>query len=324
MTAAPALLAMLSAGTPISGTQLAQRLGVSRAAVWKQIEALRAAGLPIEASAGRGYRLVHAMQPLDAAAIRRGLSAAARKRLGMLETHWQLDSTSSELARRAAHLPDCSFIFAETQTAGRGRRGRAWASPPAGNLYFSCLKKFAHGYATLSGLPLAVGVAALRALRDLDVRNVQLKWPNDLVVDRAKLAGILIELGGEFLGPCHALIGIGLNVRLPPAARAAIAQPVTDLESLCDGAPPARSALAAALIERLCEALDVFAERGFAAFADEYARYDALRGRALRIDDPRGAFEGEGRGVDARGALRVQTRGGERSIDSAEVSIRRA
>ncbi len=324
MSAAPALLTLLSAGAPVSGARLAERLGVSRAAVWKQIEALRAAGVPIEANAGRGYRLTRAFAPLDAVRIRRALSPQTRERLGALETYWQLDSTSSELARRAVHLRDRSFIFAETQTAGRGRRGRVWASPPAGNLYFSCLKKFECGYAMLSGLSLAVGVAVLRALRDLHVRGVQLKWPNDLIAEEAKLAGILIELGGEFLGPCHAVIGIGLNVHLPAGARASIAQPAIDLETLCQGVPPKRDMLAAALIEQLSEALDVFAARGFAVFAQEYARHDALYRQCLHIDDPRGAFDGIGDGVDARGALRVRTRTGERLIDSAEVSIRRA
>ncbi len=324
MNDAPALLALLSARAPVSGTELAARLKVSRAAVWKQIEALRASGVPIEASAGHGYRLTRAFEPLAAGVIRRALSPATRKGLGLLETHWKVDSTSSELARRAAQVPDGSFIFAETQSAGRGRRGRAWCSPPAGNLYFSCLKRFACGYAALSGLSLAVGVAVLRALQDLDVRGVRLKWPNDLVTDQGKLAGILIELGGEFLGPCHAVIGIGLNVHLPVAARAAIQQQATDLETLCGGKPPRRDVLAAALIERLCEALDVFSESGFAAFLDEYARHDALLGCPLRIDDPRGGFEGVGLGVDARGALHVRTRSGEQKIESAEVSIRRA
>ncbi|HJU08398.1 MAG TPA: biotin--[acetyl-CoA-carboxylase] ligase [Rhodanobacteraceae bacterium] len=324
MNSAPALLGLLSDRKTVSGTELARRLGVSRAAVWKQIEALRAAGVAIDTCASRGYRLALALDPLDASAIRNAISTAVRKRLGALEMHWKLDSTSSELSRRGADMRDRSFIFAEMQTAGRGRRGRDWLSPPSGNLYFSCLKRFEHGYAALSGLSLAVGVAVLRALQDSDVRGVSLKWPNDLVVENAKLAGILIELGGEFLGPCQAVIGIGLNVRLPASARATIGQPVTDLDALCEGVPPERNALAAALIERLCEALEIFAERGFAAFADEYAKYDVLRGRALHVHDPRGAFDGIGAGVDARGALRVRTRDGVRTLDSAEVSIRPA
>lgn len=321
--APPALLDLLSADAWASGARLAARLGVSRAAVWKQVEALRAAGVAVEARAGRGYRLAQPLELLDAGAIRQALAPAIRKKIGALEVHWRLDSTSSELLRRAAELPDRAFVFAEAQTAGRGRRGRAWLSPPAMNLSFSCLKRFDSGFTALSGLSLAAGVAAARALEDCGVRGVQLKWPNDLVRGNAKLAGILVELGGEFLGPCHAVIGVGVNVRMSDDARAQIGQSVTDLAQLC-GVPPPRNALAAALVRRLCEALDIFADAGFAAFAGDYAQRDALRDRALRIDDPRGAFEGIGAGVDARGALRVRSKAGEQMLDSAEITVRAA
>lgn len=321
MISAPKLLDLLSAEAPVSGADLAQRLRISRTAVWKQIEALRTAGLPIEAHAGEGYRLVRPLDRLDASAIGRALSAPVRKRLGALEVHWKLDSTSSELLRRADELPDRTFVFAEMQTAGRGRRGRAWLSPPGGNLAFSCFKRFGQGYAALSGLSLAIGVTAVRALEACGVRGVGVKWPNDLVHGHAKLAGILIELGGEFLGPCHAVIGIGLNLHVPQEARAAITQPVTDLAECC-GEVPLRNRLAAVMIEHLYEALDVFEASGFAAFASDYARHDALRGRTLRVEDPRGAFEGVALGVDERGALRVRTSAGETRVDSAEVSVR--
>jgi BirA family biotin operon repressor/biotin-[acetyl-CoA-carboxylase] ligase len=322
MNSAPELLDLLSAEVPVSGADLAMRLRISRAAVWKQIEALRVAGLAVEAHAGQGYRLARPLDRLDAAAIRRAVPAPVRKRIGALEVHWKLDSTSSELLRRVEELPDRAFVFAEMQTAGRGRRGRAWVSPPASNLAFSCLKRFEHGYAALSGLSLAIGVTAVRALEACGVHGIGVKWPNDLVHRDAKLAGILIELGGEFLGPCHAVIGIGVNLHLPGEARAAIAQPVTDLDELGAGRLPPRNKLAATMVTRLCEALDVFAASGFAAFASDYARYDALCGRRLRVDDPRGAFEGVAMGVDARGALRVRTPHGEETVDSAEVSVR--
>ena len=321
MTSAPELLDLLSAGAPVSGSDLARRLRVSRAAVWKQIEALRAAGLPIEAHPGQGYRLTRPLDRLQVEAIRHLLPAAARKRLGALEVHWKLDSTSSELLRRVDELPDCTFAFAEMQTHGRGRRGRAWVSPPTGNLAFSCFKRFERGYAALSGLSLAVGVTVARALEACGAQALAVKWPNDLVHRDAKLAGILIELGGEFLGPCHAVIGVGINMHLPDDARAMIAQPVTDLDACC-GKVPARNTVAALLIEYLCGALDVFAASGFAAFASDYAGCDALQGRSLSVDDPRGAFEGVAMGVDARGALRVRTPAGEKLVESAEVSVR--
>lgn len=319
----PPLLEQLVVRGATTGPELARRLGISRAAVWKQVEALRKAGLDIQ-TAAQGYRLARPLEVLDVARIQAALPVAIRRRLGLLENHWRLDSTSSELARRVRGLPDRSFVFADWQHAGRGRRGRQWVSPPAANLQGSCLKRFAGGYAAMAGLSLAVGIAAARALEDCSVDGVGLKWPNDLVHRDAKLGGILIELGGEFMGPCHAVIGIGINVRLPTAMRAGLGQPGTDLAALCDGNPPSRNTLAIALITRLIEALDDFDESGFAAFGDAWAGRDALAGRAVRVEGARGAIEGVAAGVDARGALRIHTATGIRCVDSAEVSVRPA
>lgn len=317
----PPLLGLLASGEPLGGPELARRLGVSRAAVWKQVEGWRQAGLEIACDAG-GYRLARPLQPLDMAWLRAHLPATLRRRIGVLENHWLLDSTSSELARRAATLPDLSFVFADWQQAGRGRRGRRWLSPPAANLQASSLKRFAGGYAGMSGLSLAAGIATVRALLDCGARGVGLKWPNDVVHGDAKLGGILVELGGEFMGPCHAIIGLGINVNLPGALRAALDRPCTDLAEVCGGAVPSRNALAAALVARLAETLDVFDRSGFAAFTDAWAQHDALAGRRIRVEGARGTFDGLAQGVDARGALRVRAADGIRSIDSAEVTVR--
>jgi len=317
----PQMLVLLASGQAVTGPELASKLGVSRAAVWKQIETWRKAGLDI-ASGPQGYRLAGPLEPLDVERIGAALPSHLRRRLGTLENHWRLDSTSSELARRAAGLPDLSFVFADWQQAGRGRRGRQWLSPPAVNLQFSCLKRFAGGYAGLSGLSLATGVAAARALEDCGTPGIALKWPNDLVHDDAKLGGILVELGGEFMGPCHAIIGIGINVHLPEGVRAALDRPSTDLARLCGGDAPSRNALATALVARLVEALEGFDASGFAAFAQAWMARDALVERRIRIEGAHGTFDGIAAGVDARGALRVRTDGGMCVIDSAEVTVR--
>jgi BirA family biotin operon repressor/biotin-[acetyl-CoA-carboxylase] ligase len=317
----PRMLDLLAAGDALTGPELALKLGISRAAVWKQIETWRRAGLGIDSGA-HGYRLAHPLEPLDADRIRADLPAAVRRRIGVLENHWRLDSTSSELARRAADLPDLSLVLADWQQAGRGRRGRQWLSPPAVNLQFSCLKRFAGGYAALSGLSLATGVATAQALEDCGVRGVALKWPNDLVHQDAKLGGILVELGGEFMGPCHAIVGVGINLRLSDALRAALDRPCTDLARLCGGVPPSRHRLATALIVRLVEALDAFDASGFAAFTQAWAERDALAGRRVRVEGAHATFDGTATGVDARGALRVRTREGMRAIDSAEITVR--
>jgi BirA family biotin operon repressor/biotin-[acetyl-CoA-carboxylase] ligase len=314
------VLAALASGEDLSGAALAQRLGVTRAAVWKQVEALRARGLPIEGQTGSGYRLAWPVQLLDAARLRAELAPSA---LGGLDVHWELDSTSSELQRRSAAAPDLSVVLAESQSAARGRRGRHWLSPPALNLYLSCLKRFDAGFAALSGLSLAVGVAVARALEDLGIVGTGLKWPNDVLLGDAKLAGILVELSGEYQGPCVAVVGIGLNLRMPPALRAQTGQAVADLVDATGSAPPDRHAVAVRLIARLAECLRQFEAGRFAAFAADFDRFDALRGKPLRLSGVHGELEGIGAGIDARGALRVRTARGEVSVDSADVTVRR-
>jgi BirA family biotin operon repressor/biotin-[acetyl-CoA-carboxylase] ligase len=317
-----ALLGALSAQHAVSGSELARRLGVTRAAVWKHIQALRDLGAPIEAAAGRGYRLAWPLEPLDAAAIRSLLDADLRERVA-LDVHWQIDSTSSALLRQAAQgAPDLSVCLAEVQSAGRGRRGRGWVSPLAGNVYFSLLKRFAAGMGTLSGLSLVAGVALTQALQDCGVSGLGLKWPNDVLADGRKLAGILVELGGEFLGPCYAVIGIGINLRLPQRSR--IDQPSIDLAALCPPAALARNVLIARLLTRLSTALERFERTGFGVFRDDFARHDALAGRTVRVQTADAVHDGIAEGVDARGALRVRHDGVAAVYDSAEVSVRRA
>jgi len=315
------LLALLGQGAPVSGAELAARLGLTRAAVWKQVEYLRQHGLPVEARRGAGYRLPWPVELLDAD----WLHAHSRPQPARLEVHWSLDSTSSECQRRAAALPDGSVVLAEMQQAGRGRRGRDWLSPPGLNVYLSCLKRFERGFSALSGLSLAVGVALVQALELLGVGGIGLKWPNDVLVagSGAKLAGILVELSGEYQGPSTAVIGVGLNLRLPAALRERAGQPVADLAELA-GEPPARNRVVAALVGKLLEALARFDRDGFAAFAEDYARLDLLRGRVLRLNDARGVFEAVGDGVDAQGALCVLRDGRAQRIDSAEVTVRAA
>lgn len=319
------LLATLASGEAVSGAQLADRAGVTRAAIWKQIEALRARGMPVEARGAAGYRLPWAVQLLDVASIRAALPRGRAARLGALEVHWELDSTSSELQRRLGQADDLSVVLAETQTAGRGRRGRAWLSPPGLNIYLSCLKRFDRGFASLSGLSLAVGVMVLRTIESLGIEGAGLKWPNDVLAAQGKLAGVLVELSGEYQGPCAAVIGVGLNLRLTEALRAQAGQPACDLATLAGGHPPDRNTVAAGLIAALVDGLREFERHGFAPFADDYARHDLLAGRSLKLSSAQGHFEGIGAGVDARGALQIRLAGGElRSVDSADVTVRRA
>lgn len=317
------LLVALADGGLVSGAQLAERAGVTRAAIWKQVEALRSRGVPVKSRGTAGYCLPWPVQLLDVETLRAALPESVRGRLGALELHWEIDSTSSEIQRRQAQLPDLSMVLAETQTAGRGRRGRRWLSPPGLNVYLSCLKRFEGGFGALSGLSLAVGVIVMRTLTALGIDGAGLKWPNDVLSEAGKLAGILVELGGEYQGPCVAIIGVGLNVRLTAALHEQAGQPINDLTTLA-GRAPDRNRVAAALVAALAEGLDQFEREGFNAFVDEYARHDLLRDKPLRVQGATSTLEGVGAGVDARGALLLHTADGVHRIDSADVTVRRA
>lgn len=320
-----ALVATLASGAEWSGSALAAALGVTRAAVWKQIEQLRALGLPVQAVAGRGYRLEAPLELLDAQAIESAIAREQRAAVGAIDVHWQIDSTSSELARIAsASSEPARACLAEIQTRGRGRRGRAWRTPLGGGLALSQLRRFEVGIAALSGLSLVAGIAVMRALCDAGVEGAALKWPNDIVADGRKLGGILVELGGDALGPCHAIVGIGLNVAVGAREGATIDQPWTDLAALTNGQPPSRNRLAGLVMSRLAQALDAFARDGFEAFAREYSEHDALFQREIVVAGGRDVWHGVAAGVTSRGALRVRRHGVEIAVDSGEISVRDA
>ncbi len=315
------VLESLAADRAISGSALADRFGVTRAAIWKQIELLRGLGVSIEAKAGDGYRLAAAVDLLDRSAILGAMSTALQSRIGALDVHWLIDSTNSELMR-GQDRPDLAVCLAEVQSRGRGRRGREWQMPLGGGLALSLRKRFDTSMSSLAGLSLVAGIALVRALEDCGYAGVGLKWPNDVQVDGRKLAGILVELGGDALGPCHAVIGIGINLRLDRQLAQRIDQPWIDLGSLETTPLPSRNLLVARLLARLVEVLDRFAASGFSSFAEAFAQYDVLRGQPVRILIADRHRDGTAIGIDHNGALRVRGDDGEFSVDSGEVSVR--
>jgi BirA family biotin operon repressor/biotin-[acetyl-CoA-carboxylase] ligase len=307
---------------PVSGTTLASEFGLTRAAVWKRIESLRAAGVEIDADPGHGYSLTAPLDLLDAAKIRAALPRTTPQRLASLDVVWEVDSTNAQLLRQPAE-PRTQVLLAEQQSAGRGRRGRGWVSPLAAHLYLSLQRRFDGGIAVLAGLSIAVGVAVAETLRELGYATVGLKWPNDLVAGDRKLGGILIEFGGEDAGVARAVIGIGINVRMPKTAAAGIDQPWTDLQALA-AKQPSRNALAAALIAALVETLDRFAADGLAPFLPRWRALDALRDREIEVIAGSRHVRGIALGIADSGALRVRHADGERDYHSAEISVRGA
>ncbi|MEO8366529.1 MAG: bifunctional biotin--[acetyl-CoA-carboxylase] ligase/biotin operon repressor BirA [Pseudoxanthomonas sp.] len=314
------ILQRLIAG-PVSGDALARDAGLTRAAMWKRVQALRDAGVEIDAQAGRGYALRHPLELLQADAIVEALPAHIRAGIAALDLAWSLDSTNSELLRRETPASGIAILMAERQTGGRGRRGKTWSSPLAAHLYLSVARQFTGGLARLGGLSLVAGVAAAEALHACGYPDVRLKWPNDLLVDDRKLGGLLVEGGGEHAGPVRAVIGLGVNVRMPEAVAASIDQPWIDLAGL-QGHAPARNRIAAILLAHLVPALDQFDAEGLAPFLARYARFDALAGRWVEIHLGADVHSGIALGIAADGALRVEIGGEERLFHAGEVSVR--
>jgi BirA family biotin operon repressor/biotin-[acetyl-CoA-carboxylase] ligase len=317
------LLAILSDGKLHSGETLGLALGVSRMAIWKHIQALRECGVPLEVVRPRGYRIPTAVELLDARVIEDGLEPGTRERLASVDTFLEIDSTSTWLRQRALEgAPSGSVCVAEIQSAGRGRRNRRWVSPFAASLYLSLLWRSASGAAELGGLSLAAGVAIVRSLRRFGIDTAGLKWPNDILVDGAKLAGILIDVIGESTGPCSVIIGIGINVAVPETAATEIDQNWTDLRRLTGRDAFSRNRLASSVLDCTVAAIEEFERSGLQSFLEEWRRYDVIQDRQVSLRLPNEIIQGRACGVDAGGALLVDTPTGRRRFASGEVSLR--
>ncbi|MGE5624950.1 MAG: bifunctional biotin--[acetyl-CoA-carboxylase] ligase/biotin operon repressor BirA [Bacillota bacterium] len=314
-----AILHALADGRFHSGEALAESLGVSRAAVWKKIHALEKFGLAVFKVPGRGYRLADPLELLHADTISAALSPACRERLKDLAILDVVDSTNTWLQKQPGEPRVC---LAEFQSAGRGRRGRGWISPFGANLYLSLAWRFDEWPPGFTALGMVTAIAAVRALESLGLSGVNIKWPNDLIAAGRKLGGVLVDIQGEPPGATRAVIGLGLNVRMPTAAAGEIDQPWMDLATLTDHRPPERNALAAALIEALVSALDEFTHQGFAAFTEDWRNLDLVAGRAVALHSHEQTVTGVAAGVDEQGALLLRTPQGVKRFVSGDVSLR--
>jgi BirA family biotin operon repressor/biotin-[acetyl-CoA-carboxylase] ligase len=320
------LLHALADGRTHSGEELASVFGVTRAAIWKQVAKLGDFGLVVEAVPGSGYRLAQRLDLLDAQALRAALEPAVAAQLAKLELFTELNSTNERLLAAAPPaLGALDVCIAEFQTRGRGRRGRRWHAPLGSGICLSVGWQFAGMPAEPAALTLAAGVAVRRALQRVAGLTIALKWPNDLVFDDRKLGGILLELKAEAHGGAHVVIGVGLNVALPTALLPALSdwpRGAVDLKTALEKEPPPRAVLAAALVNELAALLADYPTRGFAVYRTEWRTADFLRGRAVHLDEPTGRLFGTAAGIDADGALLVETESGRQRVVAGDVSVR--
>jgi BirA family biotin operon repressor/biotin-[acetyl-CoA-carboxylase] ligase len=317
------VLRLLADGEFHSGETLARQLGMSRASVHNALQDVGEYGLTLHSVRGRGYRLANPPQWLDARRIAGYLGKQAGKfHLEILDSAASSNTLLLQRARQEG-APVGSVLALEWQSGGRGRMGRVWHSGLGNALTFSLLWRFDCSLAALSGLSLAVGVVLVHVLRELGIDGVQLKWPNDVVSSQGKLGGILVEAQGDMLGPSAVVIGIGINLSLPPTVAANIDQPAASLAMLADELPD-RNLLLAVLLRELDGMLRDFAATGFAALRGEWESCHMLQNQPVRLSLPDGKrVNGIARGVTDDGALQVETSQGMQIFNAGEISLRR-
>ncbi len=319
------LLQLLSDGAFHSGVELAQALGISRAAVWKQIQVVRdALGLAIISHKAKGYRLSRALELLDDKKIASYLCADAGESIGPISLHFSIDSTNSWLmAQSETEAPSGSVCLAERQTRGRGRHGRTWVSPFGGNIYLSMLWRYAMPMSQLNGISIACGVAVAEALTEFGLSGHALKWPNDLLWRRRKLAGILMEAKGEINGPTSVVVGVGLNTGLDDRQAVEIDQAWASLEQIRDFGEDIRNRVAARLIAHLDRTFKEFPRTGLQPYLQRWADYDLYRGEQVCLKLADNAVCGDYLGLSADGGITILVNGEQCRYSVGEVQLMR-
>lgn len=314
------LVRLLADGGFHSGAVLARTFGVSRGTIWNAVRALERADLEVYKVRGRGYKLSAQVSMLEMEKIGRVATCLPRLTVEIMDT---AGSTNTLLMERAvAGARSGTVLAVEWQHEGRGRMGRPWHAGLGRALTFSVLWRFEQGAGAMGGLSLAVGVALVRAIHALGASEAALKWPNDVLWRGRKLAGILIEMQGDALGPSAVVIGVGLNVRLSSTLSARIDQPAADLETACGHALD-RSEVLGTVLDALVRVLEDFSHTGFAPLRTEWERYHSSQGAAVTVRLPTGKTEqGIALGAADDGALLFRMGGRVRALHSGEISLR--
>lgn len=316
------LIRQLADGQVHSGEALGAALGMSRAGVWKVIRRLAALGVGVSQQAGRGYWLSDPLQLTDNSRIEALLNNLGSPPV-TLAVYLSCESTNSSLiGKELPAAPGFSAVIADHQSGGRGRLGRSWRSALGQGIYLSLGQRQPGGLARVAAMSLVAGVACCRALADLGVAGVGLKWPNDLWFEDRKLGGLLVEADGEVGGDCQWVAGVGINWHLSGSVD--LSQPWIDLHEITGGAPPDRNSLCARVLHQLMRAADELAARGPAPQLAAWRELDVLRGRPVRVLQNQEELAGVCAGIDDSGALLLEQSGKRLTIASGDVSLRLA
>ena len=314
------LLSLLKVDEFSSGQWLGAQLGITRAAIWKQLRLLEELGVDVESVKGKGYRLMQPLVLVDSDKVN-GMLPLAIKNTVHIQSLLSTDSTNDTVKKHFLSHRRMNVCVADHQTAGRGRRGRIWESPLGSNCYYSLLWNTEQGFSALEGLSLTVGLVLIETLESLGVKDLSLKWPNDVLWRGKKLAGVLVEVEGDANGYCDVVIGVGINLFLPDRVCEKIQQPVIDLHRILNRIPD-KNKLVARLTECMVKSLVRFESKGFACFQKAWNERDAFRGDTVTLYVGGRECHGVCSGVDNKGCLLLKTEEGIKRFSGGEVSVR--
>lgn len=313
------ILSLLASGEEVSGEAISQQLGISRAAVWKRIEQLRAEGWTIDSAPHRGYRL-RAFDRIEPVLWTQSLTTQT---LGRGESHFAhtLTSTNTVLKQMAVHgAPHGSLCLCEHQTAGKGRLGRTWNTSEGQGLYVSVLLRPALRPQNAPLITFAAALSMARAVQEVCPADVRIKWPNDLVLCGKKLCGILLEISADLDQIEYVVVGTGLNVH-PGAYPKELADKAISLSEVVDA--PLRRDLLTHYLQALEDNMRALEQDGFSGISDAYRRQCCTIGSRVHVLGVTEEFTGTAEDVDAAGALLVRTDDGQlRTVYSGDVSVR--
>ena len=257
--------------------------------------------------------------PLSLTTIQSAMSPEVAIKLNEILLHDSVASTNDELWQRLNQgKSTAAACLSETQTAGRGRRGDLWHSPSSGNLYLSIFWPFP-AETNINGLSIAIGISLINALKSEGINDLQLKWPNDILYKRQKLAGILVE--SRFGKQLNTVIGIGLNFKLPTATQNKIQQATTSLQQLCTDTP-CRNQLAGKIIQTMIETLEQFQINGLNNFMPQWSDYDALAAQAITLINGDEHIDAIALGINEQGELRYQQDNKIHTLSNSHIRIR--
>lgn len=307
------ILDLLKGGDFVSGEALASDVGISRAAINKQVDTLLQHGVEIYSVKGKGYKLATPLALVDESR----LIDKCPNRCFYFD---DIDSTNAFMLKHAAELQSGDICISEYQSAGRGRRGRTWVSPYGSHLYCSLFWRLSQGMNQAMGLSLVIACSLAKVLESMGVEGVGLKWPNDVYLNEKKLAGVLIEMSGQADSECNLVIGIGINLAMPQNGAELIDQPWSDLRSIGD--LPDKTELSLMLQRQIFEDLSLFESEGLKAFSERWKSNDLFMGKNVRLHLGENIKEGICCGIDNQGAVLIEHDGEIHSYIGGEISLR--